>query len=309
MHHPVLLEESINFLCLSENGLYIDGTFGRGGHSTALLARLGPDARLCVVDKDPDAIAYAKALYQKDPRVLIQQGSFANLSAILEKTGWDAISGILLDLGCSSPQLDEAHRGFSFQQDGPLDMRMDPHNNVSAAEWLARVDEKTLAEVLKRYGEERQARTIAKRIIMTRSSSPIQTTFDLVGIVESVLGRKRFGKKHPATRTFQAIRMYINQELEELHRFLGAIPAYLAPGGRLGIITFHSLEDRCVKNAFKVVTTAYRDPVAAALLRDEEQGGDVDFRLHRKIKASDEEIAQNPRARSAMFRGLERKKC
>jgi len=308
MHHPVLLEESIAFLCPLEQGLYLDGTFGRGGHSAALLARLGSKARLCVVDKDPEAIAYAEELYHNDPRVLIQQGSFADCAEILKTQGWDHISGVLLDLGCSSPQLDQAHRGFSFQQEGPLDMRMDPHKGLSAAEWLAHVDETTLAQVLWRYGEERQAGRIAKRIVMERASSPITTTFDLVRIVESILGQKRYGKKHPATRTFQAIRMQINQELEELNRFLESIPDYLAPGGRLAIITFHSLEDRCVKNAFKALTHVHHDPIASTLLRDIDRKTDVDFRLHKKIKASEEEIANNPRARSAIFRGLERKK-
>ncbi|HET7930347.1 MAG TPA: 16S rRNA (cytosine(1402)-N(4))-methyltransferase RsmH, partial [Rhodanobacteraceae bacterium] len=235
-HIPVLRDAVLAGLAVRPDGRYLDGTFGRGGHARAILAQLGPAGRLLLMDRDPEAIAHARAEFAADARVLIRH---ANFSALAE---WDearaGLDGILLDLGVSSPQLDDGARGFSFQSDAPLDMRMDPAAGFSAAEFLAQADEREIADVLWRYGEERMSRRIARAIVARRVEAPISTTLDLAGLVERTLGRRE-RNKHPATRTFQALRLHVNDELGSLERVLPAATAALNPGGRLAVISFH----------------------------------------------------------------------
>lgn len=304
-HNPVLLEESIEALAIRTDGCYLDGTFGRGGHSRALLARLGDDGRLLVSDKDPQALTVAEALAAEDARVGVIAGSFLGLAhAVRERGLTGRIDGILLDLGVSSPQLDDAARGFSFRQDGPLDMRMDPHHGQSAADWLAHAKAEEIARVLKEYGEERFAKRIARAIVEHRSEhGPLRTTAELSAVV-SAANPKWERDKHPATRSFQAIRIHINGELDELDAFLEQTLDLLAPGGRLAVISFHSLEDRRVKQ----------------FMRKQAKGDDFppdlpvrDIQLNRRlrligkaIRAGQAELADNPRARSAVLRVAER---
>src|SRR5690606_27748306 len=228
------------------SGVFVDGTFGRGGHSRLLLSRLSHDARLVVFDKDPEAIAVAHALQREDDRVLVVHSSFSELPGQLSRLGVEAVDGVMFDLGISSPQIDDAGRGFSFMREGPLDMRMDTSSGMTAAQWLAEADVEDLKEVIAKYGEERFAFQIAKAVVARRESRPLRTTLDLAELVASVVRTREKGQ-HPATRSFQAIRIYINQELEELARALAAILKILAPGGRMAVISFHSLEDRMVK--------------------------------------------------------------
>jgi 16S rRNA (cytosine1402-N4)-methyltransferase len=303
-HRTVLLDEAVDALNLAgarADGIYIDGTFGRGGHSRLILSKLGPKGRLFGFDKDPQAIATAERI--ADPRFEIVHDSFATMRAALASRGIAQADGILLDLGISSPQVDDAARGFSFRNDGPLDMRMDTTRGVSAAEWLASETEQQLEKVIRDYGEERFAFQIAKAIVARRAIEPISGTRQLAGIVANAVKTREKGKD-PATRTFQAIRIFINQELEDLATGLNEAYAMLAPGARLAVISFHSLEDRMVKQFLaskaKVEQPDRRLPIRAADLPQPL------VKLVAKIKPSADEIAANPRARSAVMRVAER---
>jgi 16S rRNA (cytosine1402-N4)-methyltransferase len=303
-HRTVLLDEAVDALALEgarAAGTYIDGTFGRGGHSRLILSRLGDTGRLLAFDKDPQAIATAQQV--QDPRFAIIHDSFATMGAALAARGIRQVDGILLDLGISSPQVDDAARGFSFRQDGPLDMRMDTTRGVSAAEWLATVPEQQLEKVIRDYGEERFAFQIAKAIVARRAVEPISGTRQLAGIVANAVKTREKGKD-PATRTFQAIRIFVNQELEDLEAGLSAAFDMLAPGARLAVISFHSLEDRMVKQFLaskaKVEQPDRRLPIRAVDLPQPL------IKLIARIKPSDAEVAANPRARSAVLRVAER---
>lgn len=301
-HCTVLREEAVDALLWRPDGVYIDGTFGRGGHSQLLLTRLGATARLVAFDKDPQALAAAQQI--TDQRFEIVHSSFARLREEMAQRGMQQVAGVLLDLGVSSPQLDDAERGFSFRADGPLDMRMDPSRGESAAQWLAHVSQAQLTEVIRDYGEERFALQIAKAIIARRErSGPLTRTRELAEVVASAVKTREPGK-NPATRTFQAIRIYLNQELEELEVALAAALALLEPGGRLVVISFHSLEDRKVKQFLK--KHAQAPQVDRRLpLRASELPAPL-LKLHARIRASAAEIAENPRARSALMRSAER---
>ncbi len=299
-HRTVLLDEAVDALALDgarADGVYVDGTFGRGGHSRLILSKLGAGARLIAFDKDLQAIATAEQI--KDPRFTIVHDSFATMHAALAGRGVAQADGILLDLGISSPQVDDAARGFSFRNDGPLDMRMDTTRGMSAAQWLATETEQTLEKVIREYGEERFAFQIAKAIVARRAVEPISSTRQLAGIVAGAVKTREKGKD-PATRTFQAIRIFINKELEDLEIGLTQAWNSLAPGGIIAIISFHSLEDRMVKRFFaakaNVEQPDRRLPIRAVDLPQPE------LKLLAKFKPSDAEIAANPRARSAVMR-------
>lgn len=303
-HRTVLLDEAIDALAIEgarANGVYVDGTFGRGGHSMQLLARLGEQGRLIAFDKDPQAIATAQGVV--DARFTIVHDSFATMDQALAERGVAQIDGVLLDLGISSPQVDDATRGFSFRNDGPLDMRMDSTRGLSAAEWLATETEQKIEKVIREYGEERFAFQIAKAIVARRTVEPISSTRQLAAIVANAVKTREKGKD-PATRTFQAIRIHINQELEELEIGLNHAFQHLAPHGRMVIISFHSLEDRIVKrfmaSKVNVPQPARRLPIRAVDLPQPE------MKLLSKMKPSDAEVAANPRARSAIMRVCER---
>lgn len=303
-HKPVLFNEAISALQINESGIYIDGTFGRGGHAAAILERLGPTGRLIAIDKDPDAVIFARERFGHDRRFQIERGSFAMLGDIARQAGVAGkIDGILLDLGVSSPQLDDASRGFSFLRDGPLDMRMDPDVGISAADWLANADERELAQVFWRYGEERHSRRIARAICAQRTSSPITTTAQLAELVTAAApGKER--KKHPATRVFQAIRIFINHELDDLDAGLHSIVDVMRPGGRLAVISFHSLEDRMVKRFMRDEARGTELPLDLPVTGQPE---DRRLRLVGKpVFPGDMEIQHNPRARSAVMRIAER---
>jgi 16S rRNA (cytosine1402-N4)-methyltransferase len=299
-HVPVLLDDVVSHMITDRGGIYVDATFGRGGHARALLARLACEARLHVVDRDPDAIACARQLAADDARVAVIHGAFSELDQHLPALRGQ-VDGILLDIGVSSPQLDDATRGFSFRADGPLDMRMDPTRGDTAAAWLATAREEEIADVLWRYGEERRSRHIARRIVATREGAPLRTTGDLATLVRACV-YQRGARIDPATRTFQAVRMHVNDELGELEAALDAALGLLAVGGRLLVIAFHSLEDRMVKQRFRALDDARRAAEREAA-SDEPR-----FRLvvRKAIKAGPEECAANPRARSARLRVLER---
>jgi 16S rRNA (cytosine1402-N4)-methyltransferase len=299
-HRTVLLDEAVDALAIHgvrAGGIYVDGTFGRGGHSRLLLSRLGTDGRLVAFDKDPQAIATAHEV--DDPRFTIVHDSFATMAAALAERGIGQVDGVLLDLGISSPQVDDAARGFSFRNDGPLDMRMDTTRGISAAEWLATESEQTLEKVIRDYGEERFAFQIAKAIVARRAVEPISGTRQLAGIVAGAVKTREKGKD-PATRTFQAIRIYINQELEDLEAGLKQAYDALAPGGIMAVISFHSLEDRIVKRFLaeraNVPQPDRRLPIRAADLPQPE------VKLLAKVKPSEREVDENPRARSAVMR-------
>ncbi len=305
-HQAVLHDEVIAALAIRPDGRYVDGTYGRGGHARSILAALGAHGRLVVLDRDPDAIAAARATLGADPRVTIIHDEFANLRSHVAEFDWlEQIDGILLDLGVSSPQLDTAARGFSFQQAGPLDMRMNPQHGESAAAWLGRADEAEIARVLWEYGEERHARRIARRIVATRREHPLEDTAALARLIEDCVpaGPRH---KHPATRSFQAIRIHVNQELAQLQRFLESIFDLLRVGGRLLVISFHSLEDRIVKRYFRTESSPRKLPRRLPL-PDGDIAAGVRLKLVGKaIRAGAEELATNPRARSAVLRVAER---
>ncbi|MES2742815.1 MAG: 16S rRNA (cytosine(1402)-N(4))-methyltransferase RsmH [Pseudomonadota bacterium] len=303
-HRTVLLDEAVDALDLAgarADGIYVDGTFGRGGHSRLILSRLGAGARLIAFDKDPMAISTAAAI--ADPRFQIVHDSFATMTASLGARGIGRVDGVLLDLGISSPQVDDASRGFSFRNDGPLDMRMDTTRGVSAAQWLATETEQTLEKVIRDYGEERFAFQIAKAIVARRAVAPISSTGQLASVVASAVKTREKGKD-PATRTFQAIRIFINQELEDLEIGLNQAYACLAPGARLVVISFHSLEDRMVKRFMaskaNVAQPDRRLPIRAVDLPQPE------MKLILKTKPSEAEVTANPRARSAVMRVAQR---
>ena len=303
-HIPVLLQPVLDGLRIDPGGTYIDGTFGRGGHSRAILGQLGATGRLLAIDRDLEAAAEVDAALEADPRFELIRGEIAELDSIaVERNLEGRVDGLLLDLGVSSPQLDEARRGFSFQADGPLDMRMDQSQGRTAAEWLATVDQKELRRVLREYGEEPRAARIAAAVIAARKDGPIETTGELAAIVSSAAPRHG-QKRHPATRTFQAIRIAVNDELDQLDAALRASPALLRKGGRLCVISFHSLEDRRVK---RFMRDASREPAMYRGLPDVPDEVKPSFRIvGRAITASAEEIEANPRSRSARLRVAER---
>ncbi len=303
-HVPVLLDEVIAALRIKETGRYVDGTFGRGGHAAAILGRLGPEGRLLAFDRDPSAVAVARRRFGGDERVRVCHCSFAALAREVQQEDWvGKVDGILLDLGVSSPQLDEAERGFSFRSDGPLDMRMDPTQGEPVASWLARVSENELASVLREFGEERYAKRIAAHIVKARQTAPLTTTRQLAEIAAAA--NPAWEKhKHPATRTFQALRIYINHELDELKTCLDAVVDALAPAGRLVVISFHSLEDRIVK---RFIRNASRGDVFPADLPVTAEQMNVRLRsVGKAVHPSEQEMARNPRARSAVMRVAEK---
>lgn len=300
-HQPVLLAEALDWLAIRPEGVYLDATFGRGGHSRAILERLGEAGRLLVMDKDPKAIAEAKGLAEVDGRCQFRQGSFAGMEAWCSELGL-RLDGILMDLGVSSPQLDEAERGFSFLRDGPLDMRMDPGRGQSAAQWLAQVSEADLALVLRDYGEERFAKRIASTICKERAREAILTTGRLAEIIKAAHPAWEKGK-HPATKAFQAIRMELNNELWDLRLGLAQALDILKPGGRLVVIAFHSLEDRLVKRFIRDEARGDTLPVGVPLTHAELRARLRSLGAARR--ASEVEVAANPRARSAVMRGAE----
>ena len=303
-HRSVLLDASVEALVRKPDGRYIDGTFGRGGHSRLILGRLGAQGRLLAFDKDPDAIREAEALAAEDARFSWFHGSFAEIALAMARRGWASVDGVLLDLGVSSPQLDDPARGFSFMRDGPLDMRMDPRQSPSAAEWLATAEEQDIADVIWRYGEERFSRRIARLVVERRQEQPIETTRQLAELVAEAVPKKE-KHKHPATRAFQAIRIFINRELEDLEAGLAAAVDRLAPGGRLVVISFHSLEDRLVKRFMRDLARGPKLPKGIPVTAEQEESG---FQLIGKAsKANEQEITENVRARSAVMRVLERK--
>ncbi|VAW80652.1 16S rRNA (cytosine(1402)-N(4))-methyltransferase [hydrothermal vent metagenome] len=303
-HQPVLLARVLESLRVKPDGIYIDGTFGRGGHAAALLEKLGSEGRLLAFDKDPDALAHAARRFAGDHRLLMREGSFGNLATEVSALGWQGqVDGIMFDLGVSSPQLDDAGRGFSFQQEGPLDMRMNPQAGVNAAEWLAKASEREIADVLWKYGEERFSRRIARTVVNTRDESPITSTLELARLIATA-APSRERHKHPATRSFQAIRIFINRELEDLEDALPQSVEALAPGGRLAVISFHSLEDRIVK---RFIRDQYRGPQLPPDLPVIPEGYEPKLKpVGKLIRADASEIDTNPRSRSAVLRVAER---
>ena len=299
-----MLAEAVEALAMKPAGVYVDATFGRGGHARAMLERLGPGGRLMVMDKDPQAIAWARDMMGGDARVTIVQGSFAQLGGALRNAGVaEGVDGVLMDLGVSSPQLDDPRRGFSFRREGPLDMRMDPEQGISAAQWIARASEEEIATVLKAYGEERFARRIARAIVAARREQAITTTAQLAAIVAAANPAWEPGKD-PATRTFQAIRIHINRELEDLDEGLRQAVEMLAPGGRLVVISFHSLEDRRVKRFMR--RQSQGAPVPRGVPVMEPAPGRTLRVIGKPRYASAGEVDVNPRARSAVMRVAEK---
>ncbi|MBE0482583.1 MAG: 16S rRNA (cytosine(1402)-N(4))-methyltransferase RsmH [Bacterioplanes sp.] len=303
LHETVLLHETVDGCVHNPDGIYIDGTFGRGGHSRLLLSKLSAAGRLIGVDKDPLAIATGQALAQEDPRFQIVQGSFAQLKSHLTDLGIEHVDGILLDLGVSSPQLDDAERGFSFLRDGPLDMRMDPDRGISAAEWVATTPEAEIAWVFKEYGEERFAKRMARRLVQAREQQAITRTVQLAEILkEANPAWERH--KHPATRTFQAIRIAVNNELGDLEALLHDSVDLLSAYGRLAVISFHSLEDRLVKRFIRAQEKGRELPPGLPVTED--QLGKTMRRIGKAIKPSADEVRSNARSRSAVLRVAER---
>ncbi len=303
-HTTVLLEEAVDALAIKPDGFYIDGTFGRGGHSQLILEQLGKQGRLLGIDKDPEAICYGKKIQKQDNRLHMYQGSFATILQQADDGDFlGKVDGVLLDLGVSSPQLDDADRGFSFLRDGPLDMRMDPDSGISATEWLAQAEEDEITDVLKRFGEEKFGKRIARAIIERRKITPLRTTHELVELIdEAVPVKDKY--KHPATRSFQGIRIFINQELSDLEQALDGILEVLKPGGRLSVISFHSLEDRIVKRFIRKHIQGDNYPKDLPIMENQ-----LNRRLKgcgKAIKASSEQIENNPRARSAILRVAEK---
>ena len=304
LHRPVLLAEAVDALAVRPDGRYLDATFGRGGHSGEILARLALEGRLLVMDCDEQAIDVATRRFGQDPRVTIAKGRFSMMERYQENAGWQGgFDGILFDLGVSSPQFDEACRGFSFRHEGPLDMRMDRQSRPTAAEWLNSADESAIARVLRDFGEERYARRIARAVIGARAQTPITTTKEFAALVAHHIPRREPGQD-PATRSFQALRILVNDELGELERVLPIALRLLKKGGRLAVISFHSLEDRLVKQFFAAESRGdsypARLPVPHAALKPRLRV------IGKAVRASSREIAQNPRARSAVLRVAER---
>lgn len=305
MHHePVMVNECIEGLAIKPSGYYIDATYGRGGHSQNILCQLNADGRLLVIDQDPEAIEDAENKFKNNDQVTIQHSSFSYLQNIVKEHDWlKKVNGILIDLGVSSPQLDNSERGFSFQHDGPLDMRMDPSSGIPASEWIASAEEKEIIHVLKFYGEERFAKRIAAAIVRERAIKPIATTVQLANIIQEASPSREVGK-HPATRSFQAIRIFINGEMDALTSVLEQSLEVLALEGRLVVIGFHSLEDRVVKQFMAKESSG--DPYPSDLPI---QAKDIKHRLKvikKKIRPSKTEVQENRRARSAILRVAEK---
>ena len=304
IHLPVMLETTVNSWFSNPDGVYIDGTFGRGGHSKKLLESLSSKAELLVIDMDPHAILSAEKLATKYRQVSVKQSNFSSMLDLVKERGWEGkVNGILLDLGVSSPQLDCNSRGFSFLHDGMLDMRMDPNNGCSAAEWIAVASQEEIQKVLRDYGEEKFSKRIASSIIKNRQKKPIKTTKQLAGIIADSIPYCN-KKRHPATQSFQAIRIFINKELDNLINFLEQCLDILCVGGRLAIISFHSLEDRIVKRYFRSKVMGQNIPSLIPIL-------DKDIKRQMKLiingeKASSSELKVNPRARSAVLRVAEK---
>ena len=300
-HLTVLLDEALDGLAIKPDGIYIDATFGRGGHSRALLSQLGEQGRLYAIDRDPAAIAAAQPMLA-DPRFKIIPGPFSKLRDYVEQLGLlGQVDGVLMDLGVSSPQLDDAERGFSFMRDGPLDMRMDPTSGRSAAEWLAVADVDEIAWVLKTFGEEKWAKHIARAIVADREATPFTTTKALADLIGRVSHSKE-RNKHPATRSFQAIRIYINSELEEIEQALAGSLDVLRSGGRLSVISFHSLEDRIVKRFIKKQSQGQEVPHGLPLTDEQLNLNRTLKGVGKALKPSAAEIERNPRARSSVLR-------
>jgi 16S rRNA (cytosine1402-N4)-methyltransferase len=303
-HTPVLLREVLAALEVRADGCYVDATFGRGGHTAAMLERLGAQGRVIAIDRDPDAIAAGRERFAAEARLTLMASPFSRLAALIAEMGLAGrIDGVLLDLGVSSPQLDDAARGFSFAQDGPLDMRMDPARGASAADFVAKASEQELARVIREYGEEKFARRIARQIVAARGEAPIARTGQLSAIVARAVPTREQGK-HPATRTFQAIRIHVNDELAEVEAALEGSLAVMAPGARLCAIGFHSLEDGIVKRFIQ--KHSQEDPIYAGLPQVPAHARPKLRRIGRAVHPSAEEIAANPRARSAIMRVAER---
>jgi 16S rRNA (cytosine1402-N4)-methyltransferase len=302
-HLTVLLREAVDALEIKPAGTYIDGTFGRGGHSRAILERLGANGRLLALDRDPEAVSAASAI--ADPRLIMAHHSFGELAQAATQAGINAVDGVLLDIGVSSPQLDEGKRGFSFRFDAPLDMRMDTTQGDTAAAFLATAGVKEITEVIKNYGEERFAFQIAKKIVAARSERPVATTSQLAALVRETV-RTREPGQDPATRTFQALRIYVNQELEQLDLVLPQAVELLNPGGRLVVISFHSLEDRIVKRFMRYQANADNLPKNLPLRAADLPQAKLRL-VGKPVKADAAEIALNPRARSAVMRIAEKR--
>lgn len=303
-HTPVLLDEVLVALDVRQNGCYLDATFGRGGHTAAILERVGKEGRVIAIDRDPEAIRAGRERFGSDPRLTLVSSPFSKLHSIVNDLGLvGALDGVLLDLGVSSPQLDDATRGFSFAQDGPLDMRMNNTAGITAMDWLARAPEGEIARVIREYGEERFAKRIAAAIVERRHEAPITRTAELADVVARAV-RTREPGKHPATRTFQAIRIHVNRELGEIEDALAATLTALSAGGRLAVISFHSLEDTLVKRFMQ--RQSQEDPVFAGLPEVPVQARPKLRRVGKAIHPSEAEIARNPRSRSSIMRVAER---
>jgi 16S rRNA (cytosine1402-N4)-methyltransferase len=304
-HIPVLLAEALDALKVHEGGRYVDATFGRGGHTAAILERVGKDGGVIAIDRDPQAIEAGRLRFANEPRLTLVKRSFDRLAEAAAEAGWiGGVDGVLLDLGVSSPQLDDAARGFSFAQDGPLDMRMDPERGASGADFVAHASERELVRVIRDFGEERFAKRIARAIVEARRAAPITRTSQLAEIAARAVPTREPGK-HPATRTFQAIRIQVNDELAQLERALEGALAALAPGGRLAAISFHSLEDGVVKRFMQ--KHSQEDPVYAGLPDVPAHARPKLRRIGRAVHPGEAEIAANPRARSAVMRVAERR--
>lgn len=303
MHETVLLQEAVDGLVTDPEGLYVDGTFGRGGHSREILSRLGAGGQLLAVDKDPQAIAAGDQLAAEDSRFAIVQGSFADAFELIRQRGLPPVTGVLLDLGVSSPQLDQSERGFSFLRDGPLDMRMDPTAGQSAADWLAVAVEADIARVLKEFGDERYAKRLARAVVAERAERPILTTLHLAKVIAEAHPAWEKGR-HPATKTFQAIRIFINNELGDLEQFLAGLLDMLAIGGRIVVISFHSLEDRMVKRYIKRHVRG--DELPASVPIREDQLNRRMKQIGKAVRADQQEVDNNVRSRSAIMRVAEK---
>lgn len=304
-HRPVLLHEAVEALAIRPDGIYVDGTFGRGGHSSLILQQLGVSGRLVALDRDPDAIRSAAAVIGDDPRFSIEHVSFDALEEISAKLGIKGeVDGVLLDLGVSSPQLEDAQRGFSFMHNGPLDMRMNPDDDLTAADWLSDASQQQIKRVLSEYGEERYSGRIATAIVSRRQERPLMTTMQLAELIDQAVPRKEQGK-HPATRTFQAIRIRINQELQQLSAVLEQALSILSPGGRLSVISFHSLEDRIVKRFLREHSRVDRLPKGVPVMASQLQQPELRL-VGKAVTPSPGEIRENPRARSSRLRIAEK---
>lgn len=304
MHQPVLLKAAIEMLEIQADGIYVDGTFGRGGHTAGILSCLGPQGRLYAIDRDCEAVQWGYKNFSVEPRFVIQHGAFNMLKRFCEN--WDIlerVNGVLLDLGLSSPQLDTPARGFSFMNDGPLDMRMDTSQGLTAADWLASAEERELSDIFWRYGEERYSRRIARKIVLVRDQNPIKTTRQLADLIASLIPKKTRDNKHPATRVFQAIRIFVNKELSMLESVLDQAMDVLAPKGRLVVISFHSLEDRIVKRFMR--KHAKGEPLLPRLPIQSMDEPQLKL-IGKPVKADLQEIEKNVRARSAIMRVAEK---